>query len=716
MSNGKKSKVASARMAVDYLPILAMVLPVHNKLAEPPGDPAKVYVYEGRKYGQPQFRVKENPATELQRASQAFNFEKDEDTGVITLKSIIEVYRDEPDVTPLSIVNPRISLEFQSGGKKIIKPLTIMQSPMINAVNILQHFHVQTEMAWDDIKGLITSLREPTNLASFTITVESELWWDELIPPPTPTILILTSTIPRFDTEAVMMMKPAVEVGGGGMVRHKKKNANVGQIPLPPPPAPDPAPPTTPQFKAPQKIDLKNIITNVYTKEDILIFGPLLDDFSIKDQRWQIKTIPKTNGESYTLCYQPTNVVDLFNFLPQAFRIKAKDVSAEPRIAISMNAGASEKPEDYKINIAITMVPYYHPFAKKDLYTDLDKITKGVTKFCQLGLNGYKSAKFALRSAYSGANAIFTGKMPDFIEEIDALNGFVLSVECTLESFDYFRREISESDGIIIGDIVFELVSGPAGSQETTEQRIPVELNINKLGGISINMEPDVVKGEGTIEIKGLTISNQYPCAMSIKGMDVTLLSQIEETVYEADYNPVLDGTWPATIQKNESKVMSLTAAKTDEETLWTHLVCEPYGVAVETNPQEVLDRIIDYATGDPQIWKLEVSCPLFEHWKEQDDPTLAPFRQVSNLIVDVRNEKGETFSVKLEQKTPVATIEMSRSINEILRSQRITDRKYQYRVGTNYLINPAHWTDWTQPESTASDYLLVRPQPLTAS
>ena len=719
MPDLKGIQLISRRVQLNYKPMLTQVLQLYsnnNRLGEPPTDPDKIYIYEGKKYGQPKFRIKTTPATELRPASDAFSFEKDENTGTITLRCVIEVYRDEPDVIPLNIKNPGISLEFEAAGKKISKPLTITQSPAINAVNLLQDLHAQTTVTWDEIQGLFTHLREPGNSVAFQFTATAELWWEELIKTSSTASFRLLTVL---ETSSLLTAKPATAKPFSGIVaRIRDHRGTVVRPTIKPPPTirPTPGPAEgTPQFKPAQKLDIKSIIIRSYTKDDTLIFGPFAAQLNVKDLSWQIVNIPKA-GENYTISYQPTYQADVFNFLPQVFRIKAKEQSGEPRISISMNAGADEKPENYKINIALTLIPYYNPLAKKDLYRELNRITKGVTRFCELRLGGYKSAKFELRSAYAGENAVFTGKMPASIDVIDPVNGFVLNVECTLESFDYFRREISEGDGIIIGDIVFELVSGKDDALQTSVQRIPVELNIGKLAGIPISIKPDTENIADVIDIKGFTIYNENSFPVAVKGIDVTLLSQIEETVYEAEYDPDLQATWPLELPGNATQQVLLTERQPAEEeaSFWTQVVCDPYGISVQKKPDEILERLIDYATGDPQLWKLEVSCPLFERWGQLDDATITPFKQVSHLIVEVKNEKGATFSVKLDQQKPVANIEMSRSISEILKTQQLTGRKYQYRVGTNYVIQPAHWTEWSDPESTASDYLTVVPHPLS--
>ena len=86
--------------------ILLPLLNIASRLPETPSDPEKVYIHEGKKYGQPKFRIKTQPANNIRPASDEFLFDKDEQTGKITLRSIIEVFRNEADVYPLPIKKP----------------------------------------------------------------------------------------------------------------------------------------------------------------------------------------------------------------------------------------------------------------------------------------------------------------------------------------------------------------------------------------------------------------------------------------------------------------------------------------------------------------------------------------------------------------------------------------------------------------------------------
>ncbi|UJH91440.1 hypothetical protein LZ575_01240 [Antarcticibacterium sp. 1MA-6-2] len=583
-------------------------------------------------------------------------------------------------------------------------------------MNISQNLHAQTSIAKTEIQPLLIQLRSPSGIAAFQLTVQAELWWQMPAKPTSggkPFISTHIRTTPLFKASMAKVVTHQTLGKRKLSIQNLRPHTELLKGPQAIPPKPTPSNNEV-KFTDPQKIDLKALITRAYTRDDELVFGPLAEEFGTKDKAWKIVTIPKA-GENYTIAYQPTSQLDVFNFLPQVFRIKAKEQNGDPRISISMIAGEDDQLENYKIIMAITLVPYYNALAKKDLYRELNKITKGLTKYCELRLGGYKSVRFELRSVYSGENAVLTGKIPETIAEIDPVNGFVLNVECKFDSFDNFRREIGENEGIIIGDIAFELLSAEEGDV-TKIHKVPVELNISKLAGVNLAINADVATQDEIHVIKGVNVNNTNNFDVLLKGIDLTLLSQIEGSVYDAEYDPVLEATWPASLQKGSAMpvVIKPETDENDEPELWTDIVCEPYGISILNDPGKVLERLIDFATGDPQVWRLEISCPLFERWNDLDDPIKSPYTQVSHVITEIKNEKGQTFSVKLKIDSSISVLEMSRSISEILKSQQLKERKYQYRVGTIYIINPPHWTDWLIPESTATDFLSVNPQPLS--
>ena len=697
-------------MELKTFALVAMLM--NNKVYEPPSDPQKIYVVDGRKYGHPQFRIKRRGGMKDTQDTDSIWFKKDDTTKKITFHCIVEVGRDEADVRPFFIRNPQMNLEYTAGGKKIRKVLNTTPSPMINdPINVIQDLHAETEIAWEEIKDLLVELKDETKFATFNIEVVSELWWQKF---PIPA----TRSAPGMAIGWKVGAATSSVAAAAASTVHPKVIFAEAVLTARPEIAVATAQPEAPS--QPQKIDLKSTVIKAYNKENSDVFGPLSAEFEKKGLNWSMANLVKDNI-GYTIYYRPTSQPDEFYFLPQQFRIKAKEHNGEPKISISMLAGGSpDKPELYRINIGITIVPYFNPKAKTDLYETLNKVSKGQIKYCKLWVGGYKSAQFKVNPAFAGLTAAFKGAVQDTISSIDPVSGFTLNIDCSLESFDYFKQQIS--DGLDIGEIEFELISAEEGREITKTASIPVELNIRKLVGIPAMIEQVIQKTPvkeneepKPDEIKGFRIVNNNDYAITVSGAEQVLLSSIQGFVYDADYNIGVQKAWPINIPKKQK--VEVLFKEEDVEVLngrhWTDLICEPSGVSISTPPDQILARVIDYATGDPEVWKLQISCPLFERWTELDQATTAPFNQVHRVDVEVKNAEGQVFSVQLDKTQPVSSIEMSRNISQILKSQQLSSRKYQYRVGTVYIVDPTKWTDWLDPESTAGNFLSVIPQKL---
>ncbi|NLB25809.1 MAG: hypothetical protein GX820_03855 [Bacteroidales bacterium] len=668
------------------------------------------YIINSLKYGRPSFRLKRRGGYGFPE-SDAFWFTKDDTSGKVKLNCIVEVFRAEADVQPMMIKNTSLILEYNSGAEKVVKTLKITQSPSVNQTNILQDIYAELDINDKELKQLTEALTDPGKAP--VLKIKSELWWKKP-----------ESTVPQKDSEAAV--KPASSasrdrlkmVSRAAAARSKSavsraaaaRSRSVASL------VTEAA--VVPADDKPQKLDLEHLIVLHYGKDDSAVFGDITEQYEVLDFKWKHESIIK--DEMYTIYYRPTARPDTFYFLPQVFRIKVNEYSGEPKISIAMIPGENpELIEQFRIIISIQIVPYYNPKAKKDLFRTLNNISGGKIKYCNLSLGGYNSASFSLKPEYSGENVVFRGKISEKIQSIDPVNGFTLSVDCTLESFDFFKRELI--NGFIIGDIIFDLIEETKdGENVTSSPPIPVELDISKLGGIKVGMEIIDNDEEEVTFPKGVKLFNENEFPITIKGTELILLSEIGNTIYDADYDIGNSASWPLILPEKSSGSQDVLLRQSDinniseENRYWTKLICEPHGVSLNTDSQSTIERIIDYASGDPQIWELRVGCPLFERWDDLDDSLLQPYKLLDKIEVEIKSESGKTLGIVLAKNSPFQIIQMARSISDILKTQQINSRQYQYRVRSHYILSKTDWTEWKDPDSTAANFLDVQPQLLT--
>jgi hypothetical protein len=678
------------------------------------------YFYQDKKYGRPIFRLKKRGG-EVSVESDAFWFTKDEKTEAIKLNCILEVCREEADVHPLLIKNTSINFEYQVNGSWIIVPLKITQTPFLNQVNILENIHAEAEFKKEETKVLREAI---SNLGSSKLTIQSEMWW-QMQPTDNPEPLLNLSklqvdTVANLHTVKAVKMNTIVDRGMAFKPQfaniHAIKHNWVSEIPI------EKIPVEPPKVNhEPQKIDLNHTILLCYEKDHPSVFGNIIDNITAIDSKWKHKAILK-DGANHTIYYRGTAQPDMFSFLPQVYRIRVNEQTGEPKIMITMVSGADpNKIEDYRIRVNIQLMPYYHPKAKKDLFDTLSDLTEGEIKYCDVVLDNYNSASYVMNEIEISDLVALNANIPLKIDNINPVNGFSISLDCTLESFDVLKRKLK--DGFDIGNVIFELVEETdAGEAIISSQPIPVELDLRKLAGIPVGvtiMETPVDDEDGIPE--GIHLFNENIFPIKAKGVELTLLSMINDTVYEVDLD--LGNTrndWPITLIQNKQATSEILLNKLDidalkgENRFWTELICEPFGIEVDELPETILERVIDYATGDPQIWELQIECLLFQRWDELDENLLQPYNSIQKVAIEIKqNEEATPLGAILSKQTPSSVVQMARSISQILKSQKLGDRNYLYRIKTYYVFEEKPWSEWKNPESTAANYLSIYPQKL---
>ena len=251
----------------------------------------------------------------------------------------------------------------------------------------------------------------------------------------------------------------------------------------------------------------------------------------------------------------------------------------------------------------------------------------------------------------------------------------------------------------------------------TKSNPIQVELNFNKLENIPLHIEPSSISyGQHSI-ISGFELYNKTDVPVNVGGVELTLLSSTDNHIYDVDND--LDTKidiedWPISLEPNNTRTILLNDNDIDqlsnEHMVWNELVCEPYGIRANIDPEKIMASIIDHASGDPEVWNLNIVCQLYKKWEDWTDEQRAPYKGIVGVIVDVKTEDGLEFSVELNRDTPDSVIKMSRSVKQLLQSTNYDNRNYQYRI-TNITLPPTPPGEWKIPESTSVDHLHLYPE-----
>jgi hypothetical protein len=471
----------------------------------------------------------------------------------------------------------------------------------------------------------------------------------------------------------------------------------------------------------PKKVEHSFTINLSFEKNDPSVFGELIGSFIHEEYKWIHRNFVRPGEpKGYDIYYRPSAQLDTFFFLPQVFRIKANNDLAEPQISIAMQTDNADDWTKYRIHLTVQILPYFHPKAKKDLFDELSQQTNGAIQYVNLSFSGYSKARFELNQAYAGANSTLRGKINESLESINSSSGFNLSIECNMENFDFFKRELIK--GIHIGDIIFEL------EQETTEgpqiiqsKPIAVELNLNKLANIDLPIaviqkeEGEENEAEVPTAPYGCAISNRHEKDVEVGGVALTLISKMGDVIYDIDLDlrsTLPDG--PFDLVSGQTKALPLLAddidSLDDPDRMWTDLIAEPYSVRFKTDPEAFINRIIDYASGDPEEWTLEADCVPFSNLDSLSEEQKTVYGQIIEVAVQIKKLSGTVVDFKLSRSQPTVDITMTRTLSELLNAQDFDNKVYQYRQLNYYLTKAGEWSEWKDIGETEVSHLKIYP------
>ena len=397
--------------------------------------------------------------------------------------------------------------------------------------------------------------------------------------------------------------------------------------------------------------------------------------------------------EKNEIWFKDTMENNTYCLMPQMYRIMASPYTNAPQMTIALVAEDKEK-ERYKMVMGFSVGPYYHPKAKRDLYSILSK-RYGINH-CTLDYGGYESAVFQFDKEFSEGYLNKLG-IKAIIQQ-DKINtspdtSFSLSLESSLDAFRLFRDKLKEG-GIYIGDVVLSTKNGL--SEEPFSIRLKVELDLHKLTNCSVGVrvlesEDKKIKFAHKIEL-----SNNGEYVLEVGGCEMSYFSTKKKKIREIRHGLVSDTPLPVRLEAGGRATIGLSAATVDSlrkkdrlriHSYWSEIVCEPYSIHLSDSDISLfVNRIEDMATNEVDVWKLNISAVLA--WEN--------YPELVQIEVNVRNDYGVDETVVLRD-TGTQTVTMAKNLTGILSSQDIEGKKYQfrYRVVTSSAVT--EWSEWQE-------------------
>ncbi len=469
----------------------------------------------------------------------------------------------------------------------------------------------------------------------------------------------------------------------------------------------------------PQKFELKaTIISKGYSKDDTTVFQGFFDDLIAANYKWE-KGSKKSDSDNelHTYHFRLTNDPNQVFFLPQVYRIGVDTVTGEPRIQLNLYKKSKDTGgEELRIRASFFMVPYFHPRAKKDLMSDLD--SKYQLKYVKnLVLKGYKNVQFKLSQHLLQGENLYQEKFTESLSEIDPTTGFYIEADHSLESFDHFKKEMLGA-GISVGKIIFDLEEEIEGLTVINKSNpIDVELNLRKLENIPLAIDKIDKEFGGITLITGFELFNKTDFPVDIEGVELTVLSKLENVIHDVDSELKTEipiDQWP--IQLAGKTALSINLDNEDDRQdlktgkIWTDLICEPFGVQALIDPERIMASVIDRATGERDIWNLEINCPIYSQAESWTEEALLPYAHIAGIQVLIKVEGEPVRSVILNMDNPKEILQMSRSASQLLNTSNTKNRSYSYQIINITASKPEESDEWITSQNESIDELLVYP------
>lgn len=478
------------------------------------------------------------------------------------------------------------------------------------------------------------------------------------------------------------------------------------------------AQPAKPQTSKPQKIDINSDHILLYEPEDASVFQGFFNELESKEYKWQHENKIEGDDINHSYYYRLTNDPKKVFFLPQVYRIGVNHDTGEPKLYLNLYEHESENGhKEYRINMNIHIEPYYHPSAKKDLMIDLYDLSKGNIKYVEnLVLGGYQNVSFEVEERFLSDKSLFSQKITETLTEINP-SGFTITADHSLESFEAFKRELI-TNGINLGKIFFDLEEETQEGVVVKKSRpINVELNFKKLKNIPIEVEKI---GSSNTQLghvpSGFYLRNKTSIPITVEDVELTMISTDNNLIYDVDYDLKTTGVdWPLKLETGKKEGIFIDQEDIEElsveNMVWNKLVCEPYGMRADIDPEKIMASVIDRATGDSEMWHLNISSPLFENWDTWSEEEKESYKKIMGVLVEIRRKEGDPVgSYELNRNNPRLVIQMSSTVQQMLQSSNQDNKTYEYRQ-TNISLQPSAPGEWKTSESTGVEHLFIYPK-----
>lgn len=666
---------------------------------------------DGKRYYRPKLRV----AT---RAAPSFGpevrFLKDVQGKV---RLVFELEEQPPPLAPgraraLPFRIDSMVLRWNSGTRTLPKP-TVLDSQQPNGPDPAFSVRCGVELSPSDVEALNAALSDPRSAARIEVTLSFGYYIDTVttVTTPRPQRTVLRGEVaPMVASAARLDLQPAGEVevepaaarANATMVKANKLSGALSALIA----ARDDGASVVSAESIRLQLKAERARQRTETRSDFRRASftrsvPFTFDAALEQNRLVFaairagEVVPETWSETAFGYVRKAPYPNTIYFMPQEVRLA---FNAEMETAHLIPNLYRDEQHDIRVRLTLRAAPWFDPEKVVALRDHLYRSSNGAVANPQVVAGGYQQATLQLTTAFP--EQIRT--LNDTAVLIDLSGGVDVTLDVTLEFYQFLAELLTSPVGII-GEVRVVLQEEPGAEgrpPSKLERTVPVRLRLDSFASlpVSVGVEGDALRPDQ------ITIGNPSSVPLRVGGCLPRLLQWDDNSVVPLEvFDAITTEDFPRIIAAGDSLQVAVKP-RVDGELLWNAVDVSLTQLGLQRTATEVLERIHEVAPTGALSWRVNVECPTF-----QRSPLPPELTDLFRLEVQISRPGFATQKVVLGPDTPAQSVNMQRSLKELMSKRGEDGLAFSYRVRNVYFARQGGWSD---EQLADGENLFVFPNP----
>jgi LysM repeat protein len=339
-----------------------------------------------------------------------------------------------------------------------------------------------------------------------------------------------------------------------------------------------------------------------------------------------------------------------------------------------------------RVRVLLRALPWHDP---RQL-SQLREVLHGAPR---VAVGGYDSATLTLTTAFP-EQVVVLGAGPGNSVPVSIERGFELTLDVTLEFYQFLASVLTGGVGIT-GDVAVSLARPPGADgqpQAPIVKHVGVRLLLSDPAELpaTVSVPPDAVS-PGKV-----TVVNTAGVPVRIGGCTPWLLQLDPNSVTPLDVHKGRCTTaFPVELAPGGAVELTVEPTRPDV-LLWNAVELALFDHVPATDPRTVLQHVHELAPNAAYVWRIEVSCPVFEQ-----QPIPAKWAELSRVEVEVWTEGFDKQEVVLSRDSSKSQITMRRRLADVMRDDLQGLSRFRHRKRNVYLDRIGAWSPEDTEEGT---------------